>query len=173
MICGDALVSQTYQQLMGDRLASAVFVDPPYNVRIDGFVTGSGKVHHAEFAMAAGEMTSSEFTNFLSTTLSHLAKFSVQGSLHYICMDWRHLKELLNAAERNYTELKNLCIWVKDSGGLGSLYRSQHELVFVFKNGKMKHSDLAGEICTRWNERESTWRKSGSCQSRGTSQRRS
>jgi len=139
LICGDALVGQTYQRLMDGRLAAAVFTDPPYNDPIDGYVTGFGKVHHSEFAMASGEMTEAEFTAFLSKTFANLTIASATGSIHFVCIDWRHLKELLAAAERTYTELKNVCVWVKDSGGLGSFYRSQHELVFVFKSGKTKH----------------------------------
>ena len=141
LICGDALGGQAYQGLMDDRLAAAVFIDPPYNDPIDGYVTGFGKVHHAEFAMASGEMTEAEFTEFLSKTFANLKIASVPGSIHFVCIDWRHLKELLAAAERTYAELKNVCVWVKDSGGQGSFYRSQHELVFVFKSGKTKHTN--------------------------------
>lgn len=139
LVCGDALVGPTYQRLMNGRLAAAVSTDPPYNDPIDGYVTGFGKVHHKEFAMASGEMAEGEFTDYLSKTFNNLTVASTPGSLHYIFMDWRHTKQLLAAAERNYTELKNVCVWVKESGGQGSFYRSQHELVFVFKNGKTKH----------------------------------
>lgn len=139
LICGNALESQTYQRLMDGQLAAAVFTDPPYNVPIDGYVTGFGNVHHAEFAMASGEMTEAEFIEFLFKTFANLTVASAPGSIHFVCIDWRHLKELLAAAERTYTELKNVCVWVKDTGGQGSLYRSQHELVFVFKSGKAKH----------------------------------
>jgi len=141
LICGDALGGQAYQRLMDDRLAAAVFTDPPYNDPIDGYVTGFGKVHHAEFAMAAGEMTVPEYTEFLSKTFANLKVASVPGSIHFVCIDWRHLKELLAAAERTYTELTNVCVWVKNSGGQGSFYRSQHEFVFVFKSGKTKHTN--------------------------------
>jgi DNA modification methylase len=139
LICGDALGGQTYQRLMDGRCAAAVFTDPPYNDPIDGYVTGFGKVHHTEFAMASGEMTEAEFTEFLHKTFSNLKIASMPGSIHFICMDWRHLKELLTAAERTYTELKNVCVWAKESGGQGSFYRSQHELVFVFKSGRTEH----------------------------------
>jgi DNA modification methylase len=139
LICGDALDEQTYSLLMDGKHAAAVFVDPPYNDPIDKYVTGFGKVHHAEFAMASGEMTEAEFTEFLAKALSRIAAVSVSGSLHFVCMDWRHIKNLLDASEHVYSELKNVCVWVKDTGGQGSLYRSQHELVFVFKSGKHKH----------------------------------
>jgi DNA modification methylase len=139
LICGDALMGQTYQRLMADKLAAAVFTDPPYNDPIDGYVTGFGKVHHPEFAMACGEMTKTEFTEFLSKTFANLRIASAPGSIHFLCIDWRHIKELFAAAEQTYTEFKNVCVWMKETGGQGSLYRSQHELVFVFKSGKAKH----------------------------------
>ena len=86
--------------------------------------------------MASGEMDRTEFTAFLGQAFRNLAAFSADGALHYICMDWRHLGELLAAGREAYGELKNLCVWVKDNAGMGSLYRSQHELVFVFKHGR-------------------------------------
>jgi DNA modification methylase len=139
LICGDALKENTYASLMDGRHANAVFADPPYNDPIDGYVNGFGKVHHNEFAMASGEMTSAEFTQFLSKAFARLVENSEDGALHFICIDWRHAKELIAAGEPSYSEFKNLCVWVKDSGGQGSLYRSQHELVFVFKSGSGKH----------------------------------
>ena len=107
-----------------------VFTDPPYNVQIDGHASGLGAIHHRPFPMAAGEMGKAEFTAFLAQACRNLAAFSAAGSLHFICMDWRHLEELLAAGAETYDELKNLCVWVKDDAGMGSLYRSQHELVF-------------------------------------------
>lgn len=118
-----------------------VFTDPPYNVPIDGNVGGLGAIRHREFAMASGEMTEAEFTTFLSRILTLLARFSRDGSLHFVCMDWRHMGELLAAGKQAYTELKNLCVWAKDNAGMGSLYRSQHELVFVFKHGQAAHQN--------------------------------
>jgi DNA modification methylase len=139
VLCGDALSKESYTALMDGRRAAAVFADPPYNDPIDGYVTGFGKIHHPEFAMASGEMSEADFTEFLSKALSLLAKNSVSGALAFICMDWRHTGELLAAARPVFTEFLNLCVWVKESGGQGSLYRSQHELVFVFKSGRNKH----------------------------------
>jgi DNA modification methylase len=124
---------------MGDHRAHVAFTDPPYNVRIAGNVSGKGKNRHREFVMASGEMSEAEFIGFLSNTFAYLAMYSLPGSLHYICIDWRHLKELLAAGRSAYSELKNVCVWVKDNAGMGSLYRSQHELVFVFKHGKSPH----------------------------------
>lgn len=139
VFCGDALDEQSYSFLLDGKLADAVFTDPPYNDQIDGYVTGFGKVHHPEFPMASGEMSEREFTDFLRRVFGQLVRCSQDGSLHFICMDWRHINELLAAAEQEYSELKNLCVWVKESGGQGSLYRSQHELVFVFRAGEGRH----------------------------------
>jgi len=137
--CGDALDPASYEKLMQGLRADVVFTDPPYNVPIDGHVSGKGRVRHRDFAMASGEMTALQFTQFLTTVLRLLVRHSAGGSLHYICMDWRHLLELLTAADGVYSELKNLCAWVKDNAGMGSLYRSQHELVLVFKSGAAPH----------------------------------
>ncbi|WP_108788677.1 DNA methyltransferase [Erythrobacter sp. Alg231-14] len=139
LICGDATKAETYEALLGEGRAQMVFADPPYNVPVSGHVCGLGKVQHREFAMASGEMSSAEFTGFLSTVFGHLAHFSVDGAIHFQCMDWRHMGEILAAGERAYDELKNLCVWSKSNGGMGALYRSQHELVFVFKSGTAPH----------------------------------
>jgi len=116
-----------------------VFTDPPFNVPIDGHVSGLGAIHHRPFPMASGEMDKATFTAFLSQATQNLAAFSADGSIHFVCTDWRHVGELLAAGRDAYSELKNVCVWVKDNGGMGSLYRSQHELVFVFKRGHDGH----------------------------------
>lgn len=139
LYCGDARDDAAYSALMQGKRAAAVFSDPPYNDRIDGYVAGFGKIHHPEFAMASGELSEAEFTTFLAQVLTLSARHSTDGALQYICMDWRHTPELLAAAQQAYSEFKNLCVWVKDVAGQGSLYRSQHELVFVFKSGKRAH----------------------------------
>jgi DNA modification methylase len=139
LLCGSALDAAGFAALMGGERAAMAFTDPPYNVPIDGHASGLGAIHHRPFPMASGEMDRSEFTAFLGQALRNLAAFSVDGSLHYICMDWRHVEELLAAGRDVYAELKNLSVWVKDNGGMGSLYRSQHELVFVFKHGRNGH----------------------------------
>jgi DNA modification methylase len=133
LLCGSALDTLAFTPLMGEEHAATVFTDPPYNVEIDGHASGLGAVHHRPFPMGFGEMNRAEFTAFLGQALRNLAAFSAAGSLHYICMDWRHIEELLTAGAEAYGELKNLCVWAKDNAGMGSLYRSQHELVFVFK----------------------------------------
>jgi hypothetical protein len=139
VLCGSALDQGSYHMLMGEKKAAMVFTDPPYNVPIKGNVSGLGAIHHREFAMASGEMNEAEFTAFLLRTYSLLAGHSLSGSIHFICMDWRHMTEVLSAGRQAYTELKNLCVWTKDNGGMGSLYRSQHELIFVFKSGADHH----------------------------------
>lgn len=139
LICGDSLDPLTIDKLMGGNLATMVFTDPPYNVPIDGHVGNSGKTKHREFAMASGEMTQGEFTSFLQRAFANLANHSQDGSIHFICMDWRHMKEMLDAGNAVYDELKNLITWVKDNGGMGTFYRSRHELIFAFKKGDAPH----------------------------------
>jgi DNA modification methylase len=139
LICGDARDPDTVAALMGPEQAQMVFTDPPYNVRIDGNVGGLGSIRHREFAMASGEMTKTEFTGFLKASFSNLARHSSDGSIHYICMDWRHMAEMLESGGSIYTELKNLIVWAKDNGGMGTFYRSRHELIFAFKNGAAPH----------------------------------
>lgn len=137
--CGNSLRDASYDALMNGKLAHMVFTDPPYNVPIDGHVSGHGKARHREFSMASGEMSSAQFTEFLTTMMELVVKHTQNGSIHYFCMDWRHLAETLSAGSEAYNELKNICVWTKDKGGMGSLYRSQHEMVLVYKNGTQPH----------------------------------
>jgi DNA modification methylase len=139
LICNDATLAETYAALLAGEKAGMVFADPPYNVPIQGHVSGLGKVQHKEFAMASGEMSRPEFVAFLTKVFANLAQSSVDGAIHFQCMDWRHAAEILAAGEAAYTELKNICVWAKTNGGMGSLYRSAHELVFVFKSGTAPH----------------------------------
>ncbi len=139
LVCGDALDQPTVAALMNGERAQMVFTDPPYNVPIQGHVGGSGAVKHREFAMASGEMTAEQFTGFLHTAFRNLAAFSTDGSIHFVCMDWRHMGEMLAAGNEVYSEFKNLIVWAKDNGGMGTFYRSRHELVFAFKNGAAPH----------------------------------
>jgi DNA modification methylase len=136
--CGNSLNEQSYVTLMHDQRATIVFTDPPYNIAVNQ-VTGLGAIQHTNFKMAAGEMTEAEFTDFLTQGCKHSAEYSVGGSLQYWFMDWRHSPEILHAGKRVYGELKNVCVWAKDNAGMGSFYRSQHEFVFVFKNGRGSH----------------------------------
>jgi DNA modification methylase len=137
--CGDCLDGRNLSLLMQGNRAAAVFTDPPYNVKIAGHAGGLGSIQHKNFRMAAGELSEAEFADFLTNLFFLLVRYTATGSLHYVFMDWRHLQEIQIAGKQAYTELKAVCVWVKDNGGMGSLYRSQHEFVFVFKNGQGSH----------------------------------
>ena len=139
LVCGNALDVSVIDALMDGKRARMVFTDPPYNVPIGGNVSGLGKVKHREFAMASGEMSKAEFTAFLRQSFEQLVRHSLEGSIHFICMDWRHMAEMLAAGDGVFTELKNLIVWAKDNGGMGTFYRSRHELIFAFKSGTASH----------------------------------
>src|SRR5665811_139643 len=160
LICGDSTRLETYQQLLGDARAQVVFSDPPYNVPIIGHVGGLGAIQHREFAMASGEMSPGEFTAFLQSVFGHLATYSVDGAIHFQCMDWRHVPEILTAGTAAYSELKNICVWAKNNGGMGSLYRSQHEFVFVFKSGAAPHINNV-ELGKHGRYRTNVWNYAG------------
>lgn len=138
IVCGDALKSDSYAAVMGDDKAQMVLTDAPYNVRVKN-IGSMGKIKHDEFAMASGEMTSDEFTEFLGTFMRHAKTYSADGSLHYFFMDWKHVREISTAAASVYDEFKNICVWNKTNGGMGSLYRSKHELCFIYKSGHAPH----------------------------------
>lgn len=144
LICGDATDPKVYEELLEGEKAQMIITDPPYNVYVNGHVCGLGNVKHREFVMGSGEMTDEEFSSFLSSTTANLAEFSEDGSIHFICMDWRHIGELLAAGNAAYTELKNLIVWNKDNGGMGTFYRSKYELIFAFKNGTAPHINNFG-----------------------------
>ena len=160
VLCGDALDAAAFTTLMGEERAAMVFVDPPYNQPVDGHASGLGAIHHRPFPMASGEMDRPEFIAFLGQAFRNLAAFSGDGALHFICMDWRHIEELMAAGHGVYGELKNLCVWVKDNGGMGSLYRSQHELVFVFKKGRDSHRNNV-QLGQFGRNRSNVWRYPG------------
>jgi DNA modification methylase len=141
LLCGDARDQVAYDSLLEGAKAEFVLTDPPYNVAIDGNVCGLGRIRHRDFAMGCGEMSEVEFTTFLETVFERLAKNSIDGSIHQICMDWRHMWEMLTAGRNVYNELKNLCVWNKTNAGMGSFYRSKHELVFVWKSGTASHTN--------------------------------
>jgi DNA modification methylase len=144
LICGDARNQAVFDLLMGDERADLLFTDPPYNVPIDGHVTGLGRIRHREFAMGVGEMSAEAFTSFLQQTLGHAAALARDGAIAFVCMDWRHIGELLEAGQAVFSELKNLCVWNKTNGGMGTFYRGRHELVFVFKVGTAPHTNTFG-----------------------------
>lgn len=144
LLCGDAQKAENFNLLMDGELADLVFTDPPYNVPVDGHVCGLGSIKHREFAFASGEMNEAEFTAFLTGTLGNIAATMRDGAIAYVCMDWRHMGELLCAGKAAFTEFKNLAVWNKGSGGMGTFYRSQHELIFIFKRGTAPHTNNFG-----------------------------
>jgi DNA modification methylase len=144
LLCGDARDAAALDRLTEGAPVDLIFTDPPYNVPIDGHVSGLGRMRHREFAMAAGEMSEAEFTAFLTETLGHAARAARDGAIAYVCMDWRHMGEMLAAGRAVFSELKNLCVWNKTNGGMGSFYRSKHELIFVWKVGTAPHTNSFG-----------------------------
>ena len=144
VLCGDAQEATDFATLMGSERADLAFTDPPYNVKINGNVCGSGSVKHREFDFASGEMSRDEFIAFLSLTLGNVSAAMRDGAIAFVCMDWRHMGELLEAGEKTFTELKNLVVWNKTNGGMGTFYRSKHELIFVFKCGTAEHTNSFG-----------------------------
>jgi DNA methylase/ParB-like nuclease domain len=161
IMCASALNTGSYETLLGDERAQMVFADPPYNVPIPRHASGLGAVRHPDFAMAVGEMTPEAYTSFLVASLGLAAGYSRPGALHFVCMDWRHLHEMQTAGSQVYTEQKNLCIWVKENAGMGSFYRSQHELVFVYKHGEgpYRNNIALGRF---GRNRSNVWRYTGS-----------
>lgn len=141
LYCGSSLELNSYSALLGRERADLVITDPPYAVAISGHVCGSGKVQHREFLMGGGDMTRAEFKTFLLTACGHMARFSRSGSLHYIFMDWRSIELLLSVGASTYADLLNIIVWNKGQAGMGSMYRSQHELVALFKHGKRAHKN--------------------------------
>jgi DNA modification methylase len=144
LLCGDARSHEDVAKVCGGRAADLLFTDPPYNVPIDGHVSGLGNVKHREFAFASGEMNEAAFTDFLRQSLQASASGLRDGAIAFVCMDWRHMRELLAAGHAAFDELKNLCVWNKTNGGMGTFYRSKHELVFVFKKGRVPHTNNFG-----------------------------
>ena len=139
LLCGDALDAGTVALLMDGNKARMAFSDPPYNMPIDGHVGGSGKIKHREFAVGSGEMTSPEFASFLTRAFQNMADVNLDGAIHFLFMDLRHIGEMLAAVHAVYYEQKNLIVWVKDNGGMGTFYRSRHKLIFAFKEGSAPH----------------------------------
>jgi DNA modification methylase len=160
LICGDSTKADTYARLLRGERAQMVFADPPYNVPIAGHVTGLGQTKHREFAMASGEMSKADFTAFLAAVFRELVANTIDGAIHFQCMDWRHVGEIIAAGRTAYSELKNICVWAKTNGGMGSLYRSQHELIFVFKSGTAPHINNV-ELGRHGRNRTNVWTYAG------------
>jgi DNA modification methylase len=160
LFCGDARDNSAYQNLLGGDKAEFVFTDPPYNVAIDGHVCGKGAIRHRDFAMASGEMSAEAFTGFLADVFRQLIAHTTDGSIHDVCMDWRHVAEMLAAGNQVYTELKNLCVWTKTNAGMGTFYRSQHELIFIWKSGVGSHVNNF-ELGQHGRSRTNVWEYAG------------
>jgi DNA modification methylase len=139
--CGDATSEHAFDELMKEERAHVVFIDPPHNVLIDGNISGKGQISHEELANGSGELSPELFTRLLTSCCALLAKYSGSGTIHFICMDWRHAEELMATGSGVYSELMNIAVWIKRDAGLGPLYRSQHELIFVFKSGTGRYTN--------------------------------
>ena len=153
--CGDSRDLAFLERVIGaGAKIDAAFLDPPYNVRIDGNVNAKGR--HREFAMASGEMTETEFRAFLAATLGAAARVSRDGAVHFVCMDWRHMDDVSTVGREIYDARLNLCIWNKSNAGMGSLYRSKHELVFVYRVGSSPHLNMV-ELGRHGRNRTNVW----------------
>ena len=153
--CGDSRDAGFLQRVISDGARiDAAFLDPPYNVRIGGHAVAAGS--HREFAMASGEMSEAEFRSFLTDTLGAAARLSRDGAVHFICMDWRHLDSVSAIGSAVYGERLNLCIWNKSNAGMGSLYRSKHELNFVYRVGTAPHLNMV-ELGKHGRNRTNVW----------------
>nr|WP_298930348.1 DNA methyltransferase [uncultured Erythrobacter sp.] len=153
--CGDGRDTEFLMQLVGEgQQIDCAFLDPPYNVKINGNVNAAGR--HREFAMASGEMTENEFRTFLSDTLGACAKVSRDGAVHFVCMDWRHMDDVTASVTDVYDKLLNICVWNKSNAGMGSLYRSKHEMVFVYRVGDTPHTN-AVELGKHGRNRTNVW----------------
>jgi 16S rRNA G966 N2-methylase RsmD len=159
LLCGDARNPNVLKLLMNGCAATMAFLDPPYNLRVRDIV-GRGQVQHAEFAMASGELSREEFVDFLKATLTVAASVSRDGAVHYVCMDWRHTGELLEAGNAVYGDFLNLAVWGKSNAGQGSFYRSQHELVGVFRVGEAAHLNNV-ELGRHGRSRTNVWHYAG------------
>jgi len=159
LLCGDARSPGDLARLMGGSRAAMAFLDPPYNVRIQN-VVGRGRTRHREFAMASGEMSRPAFTAFLIATLEQAAGVSKDGAVHFVCIDWRHVGELIEAGRQVYGEMLNLAVWSKSNAGQGSFYRSQHELVGVFRVGREPHLNNV-ELGRHGRNRSNVWHYAG------------
>jgi DNA modification methylase len=159
LLCGDAQSGADIRRLMGTECAAIVITDPPYNLPIRR-VQGRGRIKHANFTQGSGEKSPTDFIRFLRIVLSLAAKHSINGAIHFVFMDWRHIGELLAAGSSVYSELKNVVVWVKTNAGQGSFYRSQHELIFVFKNGDGPHVNNF-ELGQHGRNRSNVWTYAG------------
>lgn len=153
--CGDGRDPAFLSAVVGDgERIDAAFLDPPYNVKINGHANAKGR--HREFAMASGEMTTDAFRTFLRETLTACESVSRNGAVHFVCMDWRHLDDVSQVGADVYNALLNICVWNKSNAGMGSLYRSKHEMVFVYRVGDAPHFN-AVELGKHGRNRTNVW----------------
>ncbi|GGO52431.1 DNA modification methylase [Roseovarius pacificus] len=153
--CGDSRDTAFLERVVGKGAQiDAAFLDPPYNVRISGHANAKGR--HREFAMASGEMDDDEFRAFLEATLGAAAQVSREGAVHFVCMDWRHMDDVAAVGRKVYGARLNLCVWNKSNAGMGSLYRSKHELVFVYRVGDASHLNMV-ELGKHGRNRTNVW----------------
>lgn len=160
LLCGDARDGAAYSTLMADARAQMVFTDPPYNVPIQGNVSGQGAIRHGEFVMGSGELSRKEYADFLGEVFTQMVEVSRDGAMHFVCIDWRHVGDVQTVGEQVYTKLMNICVWVKTNAGMGSLYRSQHEMVVVFKVGSSAHINNV-ELGRHGRNRSNVWTYAG------------
>jgi len=155
LLCGNALSAETVDRLTEGACARMAFADVPYNVRVAD-VQGRGRIKHPEFAFASGEMSPGEYVEFLVNSLGNAARVSVDGAVHYICHDWRHVREIVEAGDKVYGTQLNLCVWAKSNPGQGSFYRSAHELIGVFRVGESHHQNNV-ELGKHGRNRSNLW----------------
>jgi hypothetical protein len=163
LLCASALDVQNYKALLADDLAQIVFADLPYGCPVQGHISGLGRIKHREFAMASGEMDEESLQQFFRTIFEHLAAHSVDGSIHFSCIDHRSMHAMLVAGRAAYTELKSICTWDKGAGGMGSLYRSANEFVTVWKSGRGRHINNV-ELGAHGRNRTTVWSYPGFAQ---------
>lgn len=153
--CGDGRDADFLRRVVGVGASiDCAFLDPPYNVKISGHANAKGR--HREFAMASGEMTEAQFRGFLADTLGAAARVSRNGAVHFVCMDWRHVDDVSAVGRGLYGDLLNLCVWNKSNAGMGSLYRSKHELIFVYRVGDASHLNQV-ELGRHGRNRTNVW----------------
>jgi DNA modification methylase len=144
---------------MGSERAAMSFADVPYNVPVRS-IGGRGRTKHAEFAMASGEMSSSEYIDFLIAALGNCGRTSTNGAVHFVCCDWRHISEIIEAGRLIYDAMLNVVVWVKSNAGQGSFYRSRHELIVVFRVGDVAHLNNI-ELGRHGRSRSNVWNYAG------------
>jgi DNA modification methylase len=159
LLCGDARRESDLALLMGGRQAAMAFMDPPYNIAVRDIV-GRGRIKHGEFVMGSGELSRGGFVELLKNTLGKAAAVSRNGAVHFVCMDWRHIGQLIEAGEEVYGATLNLAVWVKSNAGQGSFYRSQHELIAVFRVGDRPSLNNI-ELGRHGRNRSNVWRYQG------------